>query len=277
MDAMTRIALGYLDQGFSVVPCHVPLLGGCTCGRPSCSWPGKHPRIPWRPYTERLPTEDEVIQWFDDEFYGSNVGIVTGQVSRIAVVDVDGPMSAFEELGLPKTLEAITGSGGRHYYYRTKTAIPSRIGMVPGIDLKGDGGFVVAPPSRHVSGRKYMWRWTVSPRRLDPDQLPEGTVQRPLEPGWYDVLLEGVDEGDRSNVAARLAGRYASLGLTPRETYYLLKTWNEDNRPPIELDQLRQTVRAVHSRHAARNGDSIGSMEDIYNLVRNLTGREGDS
>jgi hypothetical protein len=112
---------------------------------------------------------------------------------------------------------------------------------------------------------------------LDPGQLPAGTVMRALESGWYDVLLQGVDEGERSNVAARLAGRYASLGLTPKETFYLLAGWNEDNRPPMDLAELRQTVRAVHARHVHRNGDSIQSLEDIYSLVRGLTGREEGS
>lgn len=272
--SLTAIALSYLEQGWSVIPFHVPLRGGCTCGRVTCSWPGKHPRIPWREYTERLPTEEEVRVWFDDEFYGSNIGIVTGQVSKLAVVDVDGAMSAYDALNLPRTLEAITGRGGRHYYYRIKVPIPSRIGLVPGIDLKGDGGFIVAPPSRHMSGRKYMWRWTVPPRILSPKRLPEGSLMKPLENGWYDVLLTGVQEGERSNVAARLAGRYASLGLTPKETFYLLASWNFENAPPLELDSLRQTVRWAHARHDSRNGDKMESMEDIYNLVQDITGRK---
>ena len=265
-------ALKYLARGWSVVPVHVPIRGGgCSCGR-ECSWPGKHPRVPWRQYTEQLPSAEQVTAWFSDEFYGSNVGIVTGQVSKVVVVDVDGAHEAYRQLGLPRTLEAVTGGGGRHYFYKCKEAVPSRIGMVSGIDVKADGGFVVLPPSLHMSGRRYLWRWTVKPALLDPSDLPAGGEARHNGLGWYGELLDGVAEGERSITAARLAGRYAQLGLTDRECYMLLGTWNDTNTPPLPANELARTIRAVYAKHIASSG-SIGTTEELYQLFADLTGR----
>jgi len=270
----TSIALGYLDRGWSVIPCHVPVDGGCSCGRATCNWPGKHPRVSWRQYSERLPTRKEVLAWFSDEFFSSNVGVVTGRVSGLAVVDVDRSKAAYEALGLPRTLEAVTGGGGRHYYYSLDAPMPSRIGLVKGIDLKADGGFVVAPPSIHKSGRSYMWRWTVDPVPLDPALLPTGG-SRLHDSGWYDDLLAGVAEGERSITAARLAGRYAQLGLTQLETFLLLSGWNDANTPPMPLGELRTTVVAIYRKRAASNGESaMQSVESVYQLLRSLTGRD---
>ena len=273
MDSAT-LALEYLDQGWSVVPCHVPVDGGCSCGRDTCSWPGKHPRVSWRQYSERLPTVKEVHNWFDSEFYESNVGIVTGRVSGIAVVDVDGAFDAYRKLKLPKTLEAITGGGGRHYYYRLDEPMPSRIGMVEGIDLKADGGFVVAPPSIHNSGRTYMWRVRRELQPLTSKMLPRGG-ERLNGSDWFDDLLNGVPEGDRSVTAARLAGRYCSLGLTLLETYLLLTGWNQANHPPLKTYELKATVKAVYRKHNSNNKQTtVESVESVYQMLRTLTGRD---
>lgn len=270
----TSIALEYLANGWSVVPCHIPVNGGCSCGRDTCTWPGKHPRVSWRQYSERLPTEREVHQWFDSEFYGSNIGIVTGKVSGIAVVDVDRSMAAYKALRLPETLEAITGGGGRHYFYSLAEPMGSRIGMVEGIDLKADGGFVVAPPSIHKSGRSYMWRMRREMAPLTKKMLPKGGSSM-NDDGWYDDLLAGVPEGDRSTTAARLAGRYCTLGLTRLETYLLLAGWNQANHPPLRDYELKATVKAVYRKHATSTKEPTAqSVESMYQLLRTLTGRE---
>lgn len=272
----TSAALEYLDKGWSVVPCHIPVNGGCSCGRDTCAWPGKHPRVSWRQYSERLPTVKEVNQWFGSEFYGSNLGIVTGRVSGLAVVDVDRSMAAYRALKLPRTLESITGGGGRHYFYGLDEPMASRIGMVPGIDLKADGGFVVAPPSVHKSGRAYMWRWRGEDElpSLTNKMLPRGG-ERMNGDGWFDDLLAGVPEGDRSVTAARLAGRYCQLGLTLLETYLLLAGWNQANHPPLRDYELKSTVKAVYRKHTASNKESTSaSVESVYQLLRSLTGRD---
>ena len=111
---------------------------------------------------ERLPTRKEVKAWFGDEFYGSNIGMVTGLVSNTLVVDIDDTDAVYDiidELSLPtKTLVAQTGGGGIHLFYKLNgLVVPSRIRAFPGVDIKAERGFVVLPPSIHKSGNRYRW------------------------------------------------------------------------------------------------------------------------
>ena len=80
-------ALDYESRGFSVVPVHTALPDGkCTCGRPGCKSPGKHPRGAWKNYQNVRISVEDIERTFKD---GGNVGIVTGEVSDLFVVDID--------------------------------------------------------------------------------------------------------------------------------------------------------------------------------------------
>lgn len=267
----TELALHYLSLGWAVIPAHVPVRGGrCSCANPECSWPGKHPRIPWREYTKRLPTEGEVETWFGDTYYESNVGMVTGQVSQMVVVDVDGDPNEFTKLDLPYTLTSATGGGGHHYFYHCESIVRGRGGMVEGIDLKAEGGFVVLPPSLHKSGKRYRWYNRMTPTELDPTALPI-SIRSEATNGyhkWYHELIKGVDRGARSNSAAQLTGRYAQIGLAIEETRLLMSGWNELNTPPMTQSELAGTIRSVYQKHSDTNGQPIESLQDILHWFR---------
>ena len=271
---MTGQAVALLRRGWSVIPVHIPLESGdCSCGN-DCSWPGKHPRVSWRPFTEELPTEAQVVEWFDEEFYGSNLGVVTGQVSDLVVVDVDGTIDDFKALGLPKTRAVLTGGGGYHFFYRTgRQPAPSGISVTPGIDIKADGGFVVLPPSKHLSGFNYEWLDRRKMVKISPSELPQRV--RVSEPNgeWVGELLGGVSEGERSSTAARMAGRYAQIGLSPDETVMLLVSWNSQNNPPLPLRELGATIRSVYERHGQRNEEQIETVGDLAQMVTEITGK----
>ena len=268
-------AVVLLRRGWSVIPVHVPLESGdCSCGN-DCSWPGKHPRVPWRAYTEELPTEEQVIEWFDDEFYGSNLGVVTGQVSDLVVVDVDGTIEDFQALGLPKTRTALTGGGGYHMFYRTgRQPAPSGISVTPGIDIKADGGFVVLPPSKHLSGFEYAWLdWRSKIAKISPSELPQRVRSSESNGEWVGELLGGVPEGERSMTAARLAGRYAQIGLSPDESVMLLVSWNLQNNPPLPLRELGATIRSVYVRHERRHETQVKTVGDLARMFTEITGK----
>lgn len=268
-------ALIYLSMGWGVYPAHYVTYDGlCTCGRLDCPTPGKHPMGRWTDFQSRLPTQREVETWFGTALE-CNIGTVTGQVSGIAVIDVDGSegIGSARKLNLAPTLTAKTGGGGLHYYYTISGAVPSRVKIMPGIDVRGDGGYVVLPPSVHRSGRRYEW---VEPRRMEPfDPEPfERHTSRSISgrntPNWYDELLKGVDKGSRSVSAARLAGRYFNLGMTYEEIYLLLSTWNEErNSPPLEDFDLRRTIVGVQRKHeSAVVPVQIATFEDIQDLLK---------
>jgi hypothetical protein len=135
--------MDYLSRGWSVIP----LLPG-----------SKSPCIPWREYQQRLAT-DEVVQGWTERWPQANVGIVTGAVSGLIVLDADTP-EAWEEVqrrGLPPTPIVSTGKGKHIYLRHPGGEVRNFVRKLPGLDLRADGGYVVAPPSLHPEGRRYTW------------------------------------------------------------------------------------------------------------------------
>ena len=163
MTPQLRQALEYAAKGWLVLPCHEPMRHGCSCRRGACSSPAKHPRV------ERglhdATTDPAVITRWWARWPQANVGIRTGKCSDLVVVDIDpahGGMDALRalecELGpLPTTTTVTTGSGGLHLYFaHPDIEVRNSAGKLgPGIDVRGDGGYVIAPPSRHASGGTY--------------------------------------------------------------------------------------------------------------------------
>jgi len=116
----------------------------------------KRPSISWRIYQTAAPALERVKQWAQRP---SNVAICTGVVSELVVLDLDSDAAIreAERLGLPETVMAKTGKG-RHVYFRHPGgAIKNRAGIFPGADIRGDGGYVIAPGSEHPSGARYEW------------------------------------------------------------------------------------------------------------------------
>lgn len=158
-------ACGYASFGFRVVPvASITGAGHCSCGRRNCSASGKHPIISgWRREASNDP--DVIRRWWR-RWPHANVGIATGKMSNVIVVDIDprhGGDASLKELEaalgeLPKSVRVRTGGGGLHIYLRQPGfEIRNSAGIAPGVDIRGDGGLVVAPPSRHVSGGLYEW------------------------------------------------------------------------------------------------------------------------
>ena len=177
-------------------PCHCPEGGGCSCGGPGCSSPGKHPRT--RRGFHDASVDPEVVRRWWRRWPQANVGVRTGTVSGLVVVDVDpdhGGLDTIRRLhrtrGLPRGLRVRTGSGGWHLYFAHPGGlVPNSAGTAlgPGVDVRGDGGYVIAPPSRHLSGGTYRWHGPfVVPElpdhlleRLRPPERPIGTRSEPV-------------------------------------------------------------------------------------------------
>ncbi len=155
----------YCRMGLSVIPCCWPTPDGrCGCGRGHQGRDiGKRPLVAWKTYQEELAHADQVDEWWM-RWPDANIGIVTGAVSGIVVLDADGPkgLESLDSFGSTSTWVSKTGrdEGGRHVFYRhpgPQVRIENRTGLLPGLDVRGDDGYVIAPPSLHRSGRKYTW------------------------------------------------------------------------------------------------------------------------
>jgi len=160
-------ALCYASMGWPVFPVHTaapdPKGGPATCScyrKTQCAHKGKHP-ITEHGHNDATTDPDLIQSWWE-QWPWANVAIATGPQSGVLVLDVDprnGGMIPFQEIKdqIPATLEAATGGGGFHRYYLAPSKKP---GSSPweGIDIKGDGGYVLAPPSQHESGQVYRWK-----------------------------------------------------------------------------------------------------------------------
>lgn len=245
-------ALGYLSRGWSVIPIEPR---------------AKRPLTAWLEFESRCASAREVDGWFA-RWPQANVGIVTGAVSGLVVADVDarhgGEASLFrlesEHGVLPDTVEALTGGGGRHLYFAHPGGrIANRVGLLPGLDLRGDGGCVVAPPSVHPSGRRYAWA-----RGRSPDERALAPLPAPLLPGeqarraghppehWRRLAREGVDEGARNATLASLAGHLLWREVDLEVVMELLLAWNRARcRPPLRDAEVAGVVESIARLHRA--------------------------
>lgn len=182
-------AFDYARRGWPVFPCHEPVAGGCSCGRADCTSPAKHPRT--RRGLHDASCDPAVIADWWHRWPTANVAISTGARSRIVVVDIDpahGGDASLTELershaSLPPTTTVITGSGGRHLYFaHPEVHVRNSAGVLgAGLDIRGDGGYVIAPPSRHPTGGTYRWAHPRNPAAL-PDWLRERLDRPPPAP-----------------------------------------------------------------------------------------------
>lgn len=162
---MLRSAREYIARGWHVFPLHsVDDDGACTCGIADCSDAGKHPRIP-RGLKKASVDPDQIEMWFGPDAPPSNIAIRTGEVSGVTVFDIDPGKGGREtwaeavaQKGEPHTLIARTGSGGMHILFQYNSALRTAGNVLgPGVDVRNDGGYIVAPPSYHASGGVYKW------------------------------------------------------------------------------------------------------------------------
>lgn len=154
----------YAARGWHVFPLHEARGGTCTCYLgAACRQPGKHPRTP-RGHLNASSDPAQIAEWWR-RWPAANIGVACGP-SRIVVVDVDprndgdASLSRLEaEHGeLPDTPRVVTGGGGAHYIYAAPDVPRVRCGTIAGgVDVKAEGGYIVAAPSDHASGGHYRW------------------------------------------------------------------------------------------------------------------------
>lgn len=236
---MLEQALAYAALGYSVIPC-----------RPGT----KRPAIEtWMEYQVRHATEDEIRQWWG-EWPDANVAIVTGAISNLTVIDVDGDVglasmrTIIDQISLTQVIKT---PHGWHLYYEYNPLTHTGVGFLPGIDLRADGGYVIAPPSV-VDGQPY---WVRSDRLIVPlTTLPEeftahhrnGNTPVVGQPIWIsDALDNGTSEGKRNALAARLAGYLHSKDMPPDLITRLLTPFAEKCIPPLERKELETIVKSI--------------------------------
>jgi hypothetical protein len=154
MSELLDAALDNARRGWRVIPLHDISRGVCSCRKGAeCITPGKHPRL--RDWPERASTDANLIGGWWKHWPDANVGILTGAESGLVVLDVDPRNGGSETLDalivehgpLPLTPMVETGGGGLHFYFAHPGGRVRGRELGPGLELKADGQFVVAPPS----------------------------------------------------------------------------------------------------------------------------------
>jgi hypothetical protein len=204
---VAQAAEAYAALGVPVVAMHaVRRDGGCTCPRGvRCPDPGKHPRLADWPATAST-SPAQVRRWWR-RWPTANVGLATGR--RFDVLDVDGPLGeaelcALAQAGVVPPGGPLARTGGGWHVLLAPTGAGNRVGLRPGLDWRGRGGLIVAPPSAHASGTRYRW---VRPLTATLPQAPTG-LRRLLAPPPTQRATLPPPPGP-----AGRAGRYAQAAL----------------------------------------------------------------
>jgi hypothetical protein len=260
MDKNKKAALGYAEHlKWAIFPLHsITHKGGCTCGKPECSSPGKHPRT--RHGVKDATTDHEIICSWWDKWPDANIGIATGEVSGFDVLDIDPrhdgdtALRKIEKIhgNLPSTPEQLTGGGGRHILFRHQDGITNSTGKLPeGIDVRGDGGYIVGAPSQHASGRAYTWECEALPREVPLADMPEWLLSliRSKDEGrgrHTPFEAELIPEGRRNTSLASLAGMLRNKGMAENEIAAALYEKNQRCcTPPLPHDEVKKIATSI--------------------------------
>lgn len=153
------VAVEWARMGVPVLPCYtVESNGSCSCGNLSCASPGKHPISKFVPHGVMDATTDvQSLRQFFALYPDANIGLAMGH--GLVALDLDPRHGAdlAEGYGADPTLTERTGSGGHHRIFVGDSASPRSRQLARGAELKSSGSYIVSAPSRHASGRMYMW------------------------------------------------------------------------------------------------------------------------
>ncbi len=208
-------------------------------------------------------------RWFSSESW--NLGVVTGSKSGLIALDIDprhngdASLAALEAKHgpIPQTIKFLTGGGGQHILLRHPGGIvpnsASKIGK--GIDVRGENGFIVAPPSQHISGRRYGISVDHHPDDIPLADAPPWLVgliksdavgaRSPQE--WRGRIGSSIPEGRRNDSLARMAGHLLAHGIDPHVALDLMLSLNATHcRPSLPELEVLSIVASITNREIAK-------------------------
>lgn len=223
-------ALSYLNHGWSVIP----IIPG-----------EKRPLIEsWIEFQKRQPTIEEATNWFQ-KWPDANIAIIVGRISGLVVIDIDDPIEGEQSFrkyfGGVVTLTVKTPHG-IHYYFKHPgdKVISNSIRAAPGLDVKADGGYVLAPPSVG-----YQWIKNTIVDLPQQTLLLDATLKKKVDLADENPILEG----GRNNTLTRKAGKLFALGHPKEEVFTICKAFNLAYcKPPLTEFEVRSIVESIGSR-----------------------------
>lgn len=269
--------LNYAARGYSVIPI-----------RPE----DKRPYIPWKQYQTRPAKPEEIREW-RARYPEAMIGIVTGLVSGLLVIDCDTPQGyeAIQNL-LPETINlpmARTPRGGCHLYLLFPDGCNLTVGsgICPGVDFRGEGGYIIAPPSVNSDGMQYSWKQGLALSEVEPPQVPDalynllinnvykGTAKPALQiPTILTPPYKMFEYGTRDNDLFHTANCLVKGAMAPDMIAQVLKriifSWGENPDPKWVAEKICSALKRAEKRERNLTEDTrqwISLQEGYFNLT----------
>lgn len=202
---------------------------------------------------------DTITKWWKRN-PNANIGIACGQVSGgLLVIDLDereNGVSGFDSLHewesangeLPETARTITGKGGSHILYRVDHKENNRVDLLDGIDVRSDGGYIVAPPSIHPNGNRYEWEY--DPEEYDIAEANETVMQLLAVGKKVEVdnftMPDKISSGKRNDTIYKVACSLQAKGLGDGAIYAACRAENQSKcDPPLAEDEVDKIVQSA--------------------------------
>lgn len=276
---LLEIAQAFFKKGLTPIPCHAVVDGVCTCHQGvDCLSPGKHPALAWQRFQTKPIDEAQLDIWFGEgsKYAQWNIGLITGAISgNVFVIDVDcgdgkNGLESLHQLqmtydDLPPTMETQTGGGGLHYFYRAPTGVrvtTDKNVLGSGIDIRGEGGFVVAAGSTHASGRDYL---------CDFDEIadaPEWLIPLVLENAEHTQHGRGIQAAHTGDNPFKVDdGRE---GVMIKVIISTICHYYEEHQ---ELPAVEQIVELGYQKYVDRVTSRIGDLDKEKRGIKTFTQR----
>ncbi len=256
-DQILKAARWYQKHGYSLIPIAE----------------NKTPLIKWQQYQKEKPSPEQIEEWWSGKFKGESIGIITGAISNLTVVDIDSKegLKAIEEI-TPDSMVTPTAnspSGGEHRYFKHEEGISNAVKFLSDCDIRSEGGYIIAPPSSNGRG-SYTWKPGLSIAETETCFLPEAYINAlnnintfnnrekvyappgsNLEDKRGQAASSGdkIEKGRRDDVLFRIANTLRKGGMNPEEIlYYLTLIGTHACNPPYPLNDISTKVQSALQR-----------------------------
>jgi len=207
-------------------------------------------------WNQKATYDKETIETWEETYPGCNWGIATGRKSGVIVIDIDprhGGDIQWKRLTSNKTINTATcktGGGGEHYYFSLTDDMiinSAVLSTYPGIDIRGEGGQAVVPPSIHESGNPYLW--IKAPWNVAPEPIPKWLMKIIIKSNAGQILGNELIEGQRNDSMFHQALMLARQGSSIEFTITALKAWRDQSEAKdIKDSEIESTVESAYKR-----------------------------
>jgi hypothetical protein len=261
-------ALKYAERGFSVIPCGSD----------------KKPLVKWEPYQKRKSTKEEIFEWWTKHPKAS-IAIITGHVSDVSVIDIDEPSgidAVSQYLPSCRVPTAKTPGGGLHLYFKTpQRPLPNNSRLIPGCDFRGEGGYIIAPPSVNAEGKAYEWLPGLSIDDIETPPLPEPYILfiNSFKHGLYrgdevknevmtsnrlQVTSSDFKQGTRDERLFSIANALIKGGMKEENALQVLELFAlKCCDPPFPLNEAKEKIESAFKRFDKRKWNISEEVRDF--------------